>query len=207
MWNAPAGQADHADLACRAALRMLESLPDVAADWVDVISTELHVGIGVHTGRVVVGNAGSRRQTKYGPRGQAVHLASRVEAAAKELGVPLLATRSTVERLSNRLAAHRICRVRMRGVRQPVDLFRIYPEAADAALTAAWRAYDTALEAFEKGQLSEASEMLRTIDQSTSTVPTRLLADEVQRAIRRKHCRRSTDQPGRHDGMIIVGRK
>jgi hypothetical protein len=130
-----------------------------------------------------------------------------VEAAAKELGVPLLATRSTVERLSNRLVAHRICRVRMRGVRQPVDLFSICSVATDAALSAAWRAYDTALEAFEKGQLSEAAQLLRTIDQSTSTVPTRLLADEVQRAISRQRRRRSTDGPGRHDGTIIVGRK
>ena len=31
MWNAPADQADHAELACRAGLRMLESMPDVDA--------------------------------------------------------------------------------------------------------------------------------------------------------------------------------
>ena len=30
MWNAPADQPDHAELACRAALRMLATLPDVS---------------------------------------------------------------------------------------------------------------------------------------------------------------------------------
>jgi len=37
MWNAPADQADHAELACRAGVRMLELLPDVAADWAGMI--------------------------------------------------------------------------------------------------------------------------------------------------------------------------
>ncbi|MEX0611244.1 MAG: adenylate/guanylate cyclase domain-containing protein, partial [Pirellulales bacterium] len=75
MWNAPSDQTDHAELACDAALEMLETLPAVTADWMGVIQTNLRLGIGVHTGIVQVGNAGSTRQKKYGPRGPNAHLA------------------------------------------------------------------------------------------------------------------------------------
>ena len=104
MWNAPADQAEHAELACRAALRMLETLPDVAADWADVLHKDLRLAIGIHSGVVQVGNAGSGRRTKYGPRGPNVHLASRAENATKELDVPLVVTQPVAERLSNRFA-------------------------------------------------------------------------------------------------------
>jgi class 3 adenylate cyclase len=52
-------------------------------------------GIGIHSGLVRVGNAGTQRRIKYGPRGATVNLASRVEGATKRLGVPLPITKQT----------------------------------------------------------------------------------------------------------------
>ncbi len=92
MWNAPADQAEHAELACRAGLRMLEAVPDVVADWAGVLGRELQIGVGVNTGVVHVGNAGSSRRMKYGPRGANVNLASRVESATKAIGLPMIVT-------------------------------------------------------------------------------------------------------------------
>jgi adenylate cyclase len=207
MWNAPADQAEHAELACRAALRMLETLPAIAAEWSDVLPAGLRLGIGVHTGRVRVGNAGSRRRAKYGPRGQQVHIASRVETAAKLIQVPLLATRSTVERLSNRLAAHRVCRARVLGVKEPVDLFSVALATNDTIFSAEWTAYDTALGLFEQGRLADASAVLSSIAPSIGGIPARFLAEEVERAVNRQRRRRNTDRHGESDGIVEVGGK
>ena len=125
MWNAPSEQPAHAELACRAGLQMVDKLPAVAADWFRVIQTELRLGIGIHTGSVQIGNAGSTQRVKYGARGPNVHMASRVEAATKELGVPLVATQATAEQLPNTLATNRVCRARMPGLPKPVDLYAI----------------------------------------------------------------------------------
>jgi adenylate cyclase len=203
MWNAPAEQLQHADLACSAAMRMLESLPSITADWMGLIESELRLGIGVHTGLMQIGNAGSSRKAKSGPRGANVNLASRVEAATKELGVPFVATQPTVEQLSNRFAAHRICRAQMPGLPQPVDLYAVSSSQRDAQLSQAWQLYDEALRQFEQGQFSEAADTLSTIETKIAEVPSQFLVERVQSELGRQQRRRSTDTPAAYPGGVI----
>ena len=209
MWNAPADQAEHAELACRAALRMLETLPDVAADWADVLHKDLRLAIGIHSGVVQVGNAGSARRTKYGPRGPNVHIASRAENAAKELDVPLVVTQPVAERLSNRFAIHRICRARIRGVDQPMELVSVSPAPIEPIAAAAWKNYNAVLSLFERGELSEAAELLQTIEPtSIKLAPIRFLAEHIQKELNRQRSRRSTDKAEvRQRGVIALGTK
>ena len=108
-----------------------------AGEWADVLADDLRLGIGVHTGVAQVGNAGSSRRWKYGPRGANVHLASRVEAATKEVGMPVVVTRATASRLSNRLLSYRLCRAQMPGINEPVELYGIRPATTEPKLLAA----------------------------------------------------------------------
>ena len=72
MWNAPAPQQDHGARAARAALAMLDELPDLNAQWHDLAGVPLALGIGINTGPAMVGNTGSSRKFKYGPHGHTV---------------------------------------------------------------------------------------------------------------------------------------
>ena len=202
MWNAPADQAEHAELACRAGLRMVESLPGLASDWADVLDAQLRLGVGIHTGLARVGNAGSRRRTKYGPRGPNVNLTSRVEAATKELGLPLIVTRATAGRLSNRMATHRVCRARLLGLEQPAELFGVQTAASDAHLASDWQLYDEALGHFERGDLQKAADILSTIDPGVAEVPAHFLADYIEREQKRKLNRRRADDQGASSGIV-----
>lgn len=203
MWNAPADQSEHAELACRAALQMLNTLPRVSAEWADTLPKELRLGIGVHTGMAHVGNTGSRRRAKYGPRGTNVNLTSRVEAATKKLEVPFLVTEATASRLSNRFTAHRLCHAQLPGVERPVALYGVASGNADPSLTAAWQIYSAALQCFEQGRLHEASDRLATIDPNQHEIPARFFADYLQREQSRQHRRRSTDQAAQNTRGVI----
>lgn len=126
-WNAPLPQMDHALLACQAALGMCSALPEISDDWLPVTGRHLRMGVGIHTATTLVGNAGSHSRIKYGPRGCAMNLASRVQTATKQLGVPILLTRSTAERLRGKLEVQPLAPLKLEGFAEPVELFQLVP--------------------------------------------------------------------------------
>jgi adenylate cyclase len=206
MWNAPRAQPNHAVFACQAAVQMLERLPDVSDDWVHMTQSAFRLGVGMHTGMVQVGNAGSTLQVKFGPRGPNVHVTRRVEAATKELGVPLLATQPTVERLSNQFTASRVCRASLPGVR-PMNLYSLRSPLCEMRLTEAWNAYDKALRHFEQGEFHEAAAVLAAIESPPAEIPVRFLSEQVERELGFALCRRSTDRPAARHGVIALEAK
>jgi adenylate cyclase len=175
IWNAPADQPEHATLACRAALAMIDEIPGFNAEWQELLGGPLGLGIGVNTGMALVGNTGSRHKFKYGPLGHAVNLASRIEGATKQFGVPILLSGATHARIGRNFATRRLCRLRVVGIGEPVDVYELHAEmttlvpggpAGDSALDnlAEWLvrrdAYESALLHFEAGRWSEASQEL-----------------------------------------------
>ena len=106
MWNAPLAQADHAAHACRAAQALLGELPGLNECWGSRVQTTLALGVGVNTGDALVGNTGCLRRLKYGPLGNTVNLASRVEGATERLGVPLLITGTTRALIGDSFPTH-----------------------------------------------------------------------------------------------------
>lgn len=159
MWGAPEKQADHATLACRAALDMLLKLPKLNAEWQPVMGQPLCLGIGINTGRARVGNTGSRRKFKYGPLGNTVNLASRVQGAGKYLKSSLLITGLTREQLGPGFDVRRVSKVRVVNIDEPVDLYEVTAGGEKNFLDVKNR-YEQALELFEKMQFKEAARIL-----------------------------------------------
>jgi adenylate cyclase len=203
MWNAPASQADHPELACRAAMRMLQMLPAVEEKWASQLEHALLLGIGVHTGVAQVGNAGSNRRMKYGPRGASVHLASRVEAATKLLETSLVVTAATAQRLSSRLETYRLCKAQLPGVDKPVDLYAVHPAASGESIRAAMCQYQRALEQFESRDYAAAAEALAEIQSSDISGPVQFLAEQIEQARGEQQRRRKSDQAATTAGPIV----
>ncbi|HEX8202817.1 MAG TPA: adenylate/guanylate cyclase domain-containing protein [Isosphaeraceae bacterium] len=159
MWGAPEDQPDHARLACLAALDMLEMIPRLNAKWGPTLGTAMDIGIGINTGAARVGNTGSRQKFKYGPLGNTVNLASRVQGATKYLKAGLLITESTRAKLGESFPSRRLCSVSVVNIKQPVDLHELVP-AGRPEWDDLRQRYELALVAFERKEFSNAAGIL-----------------------------------------------
>lgn len=156
MWGAPRERADHADRACNAALGMLALVDELNAEWQHTVGFQTDFGIGVNSGRALVGNIGTDRKFKYGPLGNTVNLGSRVQGATKYLRTRLLITGETRRRLSPAWdpdSLRKICRVKVQNIAAPIELYQL-----TASPGPQWQVlrtlYEKAIHAFEAGNLA-----------------------------------------------------
>ena len=80
LFGAPLVMPDAAQRAVRCALEMQKAMPGVNEHNLKMGWPEIEMGIGIHTGEVVVGNIGSAKRSKYGVVGRAVNLTARIES-------------------------------------------------------------------------------------------------------------------------------
>ncbi len=159
MWGAPEDQPDHAARACAAALAMFQSLPRLNERWQPVLEEPLNFGIGINSGAAVVGNVGSKLKFKYGPLGNTVNLASRVQGCTKYLKSWLLITDATYALLDGSHDARRLCQVRVVNIAQPVTLFELVG-TGDKSWASLKKGYEEAWQLFTKGEFRQACRIL-----------------------------------------------
>jgi adenylate cyclase len=123
IFGAPIASDDHPAKAVACGLAMQLAMADVNQRLMAKDGVQLEMGIGIHTGRVIVGNIGSLRRTKYAAVGSNVNLAGRVESFTT--GGQVLITEDTRARIAVPLRIDGQFQVEPKGATQSLLLFEI----------------------------------------------------------------------------------
>lgn len=124
--GAPQNLPNHALAGCRAALEAQQAITGINARYVDQVGVRLAVRIGLNTGEMIVGNLGSSRKKNYTVMGDAVNLASRLEAANKTFGTRILLGEDTARRVQDAMVTRPLARLRVKGKLQAVEVHALH---------------------------------------------------------------------------------
>lgn len=127
-WNAPVDEPNHAKMAVKTALEMMDSLDafnkEVVAEGVPAFG----MGLGINTGVVVVGNMGSDQRFDYTCLGDHVNLASRLEGQSKPYGVRIVLGPETANQVSDTYSIFELDCIAVKGKKEGVKIFTLATE-------------------------------------------------------------------------------
>jgi adenylate cyclase len=125
---------DAAGRAVRAGLGMLEAVERLQPYLRAAYGRGFDIGVGIHYGEAVVGAVGAPGRRRRTAIGDAVNLASRVEAANKGAGTRLLISEATYRQVEGRVRVGRTVHVSLPGKSGQYTLYEVV--AAEAAAPA-----------------------------------------------------------------------
>lgn len=125
IFGAPVAQSGHAEAAVRAALEMIETMRLYSVEREAAGKAPLAIGIGIASGAMVAGYAGTEERATYTCVGDTVNVASRLEGYTKIAQRPILVDAATRAALGERIAVQPLGAVEVKGRAAPVEAFAV----------------------------------------------------------------------------------
>jgi class 3 adenylate cyclase/CHASE2 domain-containing sensor protein len=127
-WGAPVPQSDHALLACRAAVEMIDVLNNLNKVWAaqkPYPKPPLNIGIGLNTGDMHVALMGSSSRMDYTLIGDNVNLGARLEGTTKQYKTNIIISEFTYEFVKDKVITRELDLVRVKGKERPVKIYEL----------------------------------------------------------------------------------
>jgi adenylate cyclase len=121
-WGAPLNDPQHARNAVMAGMEMHRTLEELQPNFKEKGWPPIHIGVGVNSGRMSVGNMGSEIRLAYTVMGDAVNLASRLEGITKRYGVNMIVGETTRAEVPE-VVFRELDKVKVKGKENPVAIF------------------------------------------------------------------------------------
>ena len=123
-FGAPLEIADHPGEAAACALAMLAAIDNFRQKNIPG-AAGLDIGIGLNTGRAIVGNLGSKEFMDYTVIGDSVNLASRLESMNKVYGTHIIVSEFTAGQIQDQFKLRLLDTVKVTGKETPVSIYEL----------------------------------------------------------------------------------
>ena len=124
-WNAPIDTANHKELAINSALQMIDKLKELNNNNGFGDNNIINIGIGINTGKCIVGNMGSEQRFDYSVIGDSVNLASRLEGVSKNYDATLVVGEDTYKDISTLYNFKKLDEVTVKGKSNKITIYTI----------------------------------------------------------------------------------
>ncbi len=128
-FGAPVYYPDHIQRAIQVAVDIQIAVERLNKSWDDRGEPPLHIGVGINSGSVLVGNVGSSERMDYTVIGEDVNLASRVEGLTKTFGVLIVISERSVRMMEDTGALdgrlRRLGYAEVKGFTEPVGVYTV----------------------------------------------------------------------------------
>jgi len=125
IFGAPLPLPDHEASAVRAALEMIELVGMFNLERAAAEKPQIRIGIGIASGEMVAGYAGTSRRATYTCMGDTVNLAARLETHTKLAKRSILIDSATRKALPERVAVESLGPVEIKGKAAPVEVYSV----------------------------------------------------------------------------------
>ena len=125
IFGAPLPLPDHEASAVRAALEMIELVGMFNLERAAAEKPQIRIGIGIASGEMVAGYAGTSRRATYTCMGDTVNLAARLETHTKLAKRSILIDSATRKALPDRVAVESLGPVEIKGKAAPVEVYSV----------------------------------------------------------------------------------
>lgn len=125
LFNAPLDIPNHTEMACKSAIKMQLTLQKINKQRKEQKLPEINMGIGINTDKVFVGNMGSKIKFNYSAVGDGVNLASRLESETKKLGVKILISQNSYDKISKKFICEYKGEVFVKGKTESVKVYSL----------------------------------------------------------------------------------
>ena len=122
-FGAPLAAPDDSARAVACAVEMQRALVEINEEQRARGMPDLHMGIAINTGEVIVGNIGSEKRTKYGAMGTAINTAYRIESYT--VSGQVLISMDTYQKMAEFVQVGETQDLRFKGLEEPVRVYEV----------------------------------------------------------------------------------
>jgi adenylate cyclase len=124
IFGAPENDPYQEEHALKAAIEMQQELGKLQVRW-EAEGIHIRIGVGIHSGPAIVGTIGSSRRMEYTAIGDTVNVASRLQAATKELGANILTSEHTYYGAKGAFPFRNMGTIMVRGREEPLTVYAL----------------------------------------------------------------------------------
>jgi adenylate cyclase len=157
-WGAPVPMEDHAEKACRSAIMIRDNLHTLFRQWENQGKYPFSTRIGIHTGKVIVGNMGYHERLNYTVIGDAVNVSSRLEGINKIYGSDIVISEDTYVQCRNSFEFRLLDRVSVLGREKGMHIYELitFKDDIDKTLKKIFQYYENGLRYYFDRNWNEA---------------------------------------------------